>query len=508
MAGFLSRVPTDAEFAARKLALVPSVLRADAESAYRRRYAENSQQGNLWLLALSEFAEKHGGGDLAASDRDICTRAAMLAQSPMAAAGRSEAQIRRELRRKQWRGIEKLAYKIGVVGKGRQEYVSTQTLCRRTQQKARWQRFADTSSLTHGDKRVKLSTIIADSAQRRSAELYHLSKSLQTVAEQDGLHWSMWTLTAPPEFHPAPSHGKSSWNDQTDPRQAHDYIAVRWQRVRAKLEAHGIKLSGVRVTEPHKDGCAHWHLAVFYNPDDHAAIHAAFRSYWPTESGAQEVVGDPAKGAFASYIFKYISKAIYSDDNAENATCKAADAWRSTWGVRAFQFFGLPPLTLWRELRKLETAPASDDSVTCSLWRAARRTDGAAFIRLAGGLAASRQRFRLRTTDDNQKTIIDRETGEESPLPVRQKWTLQVEPRATFTVILSYPREATPAGAAGKNRIEKSVKNARRLASPGRALHTPDLPQALNGDQAHQWDKPPPSHPFLLRKTAASTGAH
>lgn len=447
MAAFLTSVIEDAEFAARKLALIPSLLRVDAECEYRREYAKNKLQANLWLLGVAEFAESLGGEDLAASDREICLRAAQLAASHLNVAGRTERQICRALRRHQWRGIEKLAYKIGVVRKGRQEYASRQTIYRRQQQKKRWQAFGEATILFLGDKQISLAKIMKSNACRRAAELYHMTKALETIAEQDGLDWSMWTLTAPGEFHPAPSHGKNSWDDSTDPRQAHEYITARWRRIRAALAKQGIKLTGIRVTEPQGDGCAHWHLAIFFKPEDGLAIRAAFRAQWPTSIGAQEVIGDREKGGFASYMFKYISKIIAVIDQGDegNHACISADAWRSTWSIRAFQFFGLPPLGLWRELRRQTAAPAGDDSVTGALWRAARRTDGVQFIRLAGGLAASRNRFKIAKVDTDRRTtqtcILDGETGESVMLEPRPKARTSVANSAPVTLIQSYPRE-------------------------------------------------------------------
>lgn len=456
MAALLLGVLDDDEFAARKLALIPSMLRVDAEHEYNRKYAKDKLQGNLWLFGVVEFAESLGGADLAASDKDICLKAAQLAASQVTAAGRTEQQIRRALRRHQGRAIEKLAYKIGVVRKGHQEYASRQTIYRRQQQKKRWQAFGEATILSLGDKQCSLDKIMISRACCRAAELYHFAKALESIAEQDGLDWSMWTLNAPGEFHPAPSHGKNTWDDSTDPRQAHEFIAVRWGRVRACLAKLGIKLTGIRVTEPQGDGCAHWHLAIFFKPEDGPAIRAAFRAQWPTNIGAHEVIGDREKGGFASYMFKYISQAIAISDQGKEANhaCIAADAWRSTWSIRAFQFFGMPSLSLWRELRRQTVAPAGDDSVTAALWRSARRTDGVQFIRLAGALAASRNRFKVAKVDTDQRTtqtcIIDGETGESVKLEPRPKWQMSFANSVPVTLIHSYPREKEEHGKLNK----------------------------------------------------------
>jgi hypothetical protein len=222
---------------------------------------------------------------------------------------------------------------------------------------------------------VLLSEMAAKSSadpENRRTELMTRLRGMEELAKEKGHQAYFITWTAP-----AMLHGSSSkWNYST-PKQTQSYLCGQWAKARAKVARKGLEFSGARVTEPHKDGCPHWHMLVFVSEDQAKELLTILREY-ATQHEKEEIEGNesirfdvkkldpnhPGGGSAVGYIAKYIAKNINAahvqkeqDNDSDLKLDSAAErvrAWASLWNVRQFQFFGAAKVSVWRELRRLK----------------------------------------------------------------------------------------------------------------------------------------------------------
>jgi len=322
---------------------------------------------------------------------------------------------------KQARSLHKYRFEVGMITAGlvhkhSAKYISDETLKRHQEQKDRNRRVLDLLTVTNDidDCEYSLSELISHSQanpkNRRCELMVRIAGSDQIAKDlnHDGL---FVTLTCPSRMHPiyARSGDINPLYDGTDPKQAQEYLTTLWKRIRAKLKRDLIHIYGIRVAEPQHDGTPHWHLLIFSDSKNTPKVRAICSRYAledsPNEKGAQKHritfdMIDRNKGSAVGYIAKYISKNIdaeHIDKDLDGHDAKSSalrvEAWASTFGIRQFQMFGCPPVTIWRELRRLNGAP---EGVLQQAFNAADSGDWALFIETLGGIEQDKKNLPLK----------------------------------------------------------------------------------------------------------------
>lgn len=294
---------------------------------------------------------------------------------------------RRALRKQTQQAGDQLSRHLCEVSKHKQIYCADITVQRRQQQR---KRNADTlANITmeceEDGHRATLADLAASGVgnpQVRRSELMARIAGLEEWAQGEGYQADFWTLTTPTRFHRFHGDGavNRGWNEST-PREASDYLSKVWAKVRAAFHREQIGAIGLRVAEPHHDGTPHWHFLVFIRPERREQARDIARRYALEMDGDEKGAKrhrftakkiDPKRGTAAGYVAKYIAKnidgfALEQDEHGNKATeaAERVEAWAATWRIRQFQFFGLrfAPVSLWRELRRLDDVSAFDMGV-------------------------------------------------------------------------------------------------------------------------------------------------
>lgn len=350
---------------------------------------------------------------------------------------------KRRFRQKYKRGISHINQALKLISK-RQKHASSFEIFLRDEQKKSTREWAKKTIIKRDGEKICLSDIISKAGQRKLAEVYTLTTGLESYAVAAGLTWAFMTLTAPPQMHPNPGKGKNSYSGGT-PLDAQQWIKNEYKKAEARCRKQGIIISGLRVAEPHKDGCPHWHVLIFAALSDMEKIEEQFRfcKRWKKDAGLKFKLNNGAARA-ASYLFKYVLKTISSVEKLEGEMA-SVDTWRGAWGIRAFQFFGMPPVTLWRQLRAQKECPT--EPKLKGIWLAANRGDGHAFIGLAGGLNTKRINRPISVIVNNEGDFKVIKFNIKNKLAMTcyvKKWTKTEAKNEKVEVILNCPRHSQP----------------------------------------------------------------
>jgi hypothetical protein len=333
----------------------------------------------------------------------------------------------RRLRRAHGRRCDGAAIQAGVVRRGLWPYASQDCVERRKAQRKRNARALAEATVNCAEtgESLPLADVvegsIANPAVKR-AELMVRINGCDEIAKEGGMLCEFWTLTTPSRMHSQRITGAVSdvnpAYDGTNPREAQQYLSKVWARARAAWKRRGLEVFGLRTAEPHHDSTPHWHLIAYGRAYDLRYARRLLRVYALRDSrdepGAKKHrfrVDKPRAGCMgAAYATKYAAKNIdgfnmQGDIDHETGrkvknTVERVDSWAACWGIRQFQFFGCPSISLWRALRRLagpfavvgseleRARQAADDSNFAAFWREAARGGLALIYRAKANLTA------------------------------------------------------------------------------------------------------------------------
>ena len=318
---------------------------------------------------------------------------------------------RRAIRREVGRRVESAAIRLGLVHRGAGMYASDETVARRRGQNRRNRAMLEATEaeneLGQAYTLAELAALGVSNPVIRRGELMVRVAGMDAISQGLGHAGMFYTLTTPSRFHAHSEGRRNPRHDGATPRDAQQYLVKLWARARAKLHRRGLAVYGVRVAEPHHDGTPHWHMLLFMEPAVVAEVTEILRAYAMKEDGEEPgaavarfkaVAIDRTRGSAAGYVAKYIAKnipglgGVADFEDLEGASAADAServaAWAACWGIRQFQAIGGPPVTVWRELRRLEFGGGSVIDFAAA---AADAGNWRRFVEIMGGPTARRR---------------------------------------------------------------------------------------------------------------------
>lgn len=322
----------------------------------------------------------------------------------------------------------------GFVNKAREPFIADALVSDRKHQKQRNDTLLKNMvvyDVNDTDNFHALADLVAKSTNNIDNRFYELLarfKGFAEYAEEFGFQGAMLTMTAPSRFHAFSPTGQPNqkWlkSDKPTARDGADWLAHHWALIQARLAKEGIRLFGFRFCEPHHDGTIHYHLAVWFQPDEQETVIKTFESVMlmEKEKGALKhrfnyILADKKHGAkgMIGYFLPYISKNTngrklnghdecshsrdscsrlssavsmevneygsggsgfsYSDSSpsgiaagsgsvSKGATpVERVDSWKCAYRFRQFSQIGGPSVTAWREMRRIRNEFNKDSSM-------------------------------------------------------------------------------------------------------------------------------------------------
>ena len=345
--------------------------------------------------------------------------------------------VSRFLKKHSRRRFELLALALGRTGEKTGRAVSDYSSIRMTYARENAREWEELHQIrTHDDRVFKLSDIRDKKTKCEAARVYAWLRGLEKFARKKkngSLVPCFITLTAPARFHPNPGNDHNTW-DYSTPTAGQEWLTDEWAKLRARLAKINITLSGFRVSESHKDGCAHFHYLVYVSAKQRTAICKA-RSYkwrivknkkgkgkkadledFRKRSGTQEAnaqvkwlddrsESEKRKASAATYVMKYVMETLHAKPGEEDRE----RAWRQVWGIRNYQFFGVTTKNVWEALRHKDAKAEPGDTLTSRAIFYARTGDFCSLLEIDGKIGIKNQ-DRIFSIDIDDESDPDKKT--------------------------------------------------------------------------------------------------
>ena len=163
--------------------------------------------------------------------------------------------------------------------RGISAYCSKQAVAEYTTNQERGKRYLESLELVNEQSDVislmkAVEAGVANPENMRN-ELMLRIRETEELADEMGYTGGFYNITAPSRFHA----NSPTWDGST-PKDASLYLNKLYSQARAKLDREEIPYFGIRVAEPHADGCTHWHMLLWMPARYYDQVNHLLRRYF------------------------------------------------------------------------------------------------------------------------------------------------------------------------------------------------------------------------------------
>lgn len=324
----------------------------------------------------------------------------------------------RAVRKLYAQGREYGAMGYGQLGAGENRFATAASKRHQAFRDRQNRRFLADATLCDSDGR-QIALPAGKGERQRFASIYARARGVEQIAEARGLIALFCTATLPGEYHAQPSPTRKSAWAGLSPAEGQIELNARWRALGRDLARERITPPMIiRVVEPHRDGCPHWHWLAYVQPEAaERYTEICAKHFGDLDTPALKIerinraacaAAGKAGASATSYLTKYLLKATGNAFDKSDAPADQVKAWRTAWVTRAVQFSGKllnGSATAWDECRRLrlgtDRCPQLNEQAA-ALFVAAQgagdvRHDFAQFVGLLTSLKAQ-ERFNLEKT--------------------------------------------------------------------------------------------------------------
>lgn len=335
---------------------------------------------------------------------------------------------RRRLRRRVGRADAHAAGVLGLVGGrpalGLPDYATDWSLGRWRAAQLRTTTYLTQHQAVAPDGRaVPLAEIAEKNKNAAAASWYAMVLGMGEHAKRCGHVPVFVSATLPPRWHLHPRYGNAAHGDPAlSPTAAARELQRRWHASLCLARSRGVRPYGVRVVEPHSDGCPHLHALLWLPVDDEVVLADSLQHHYPADGGTAEaaltvrridgapVDPDKKRAAPMTYIMHYVMQITSPGQDAES---QRVQAWASHVGIRRLSLVGVRQGTigLWRAAHRSlrdNTAPAEPGAR--AVRRAMRKGQWATALALLGAWADEPRYVPVRESRRDRWGDVVRET--------------------------------------------------------------------------------------------------